>query len=518
MAAQSRRSVAASRPELFFALVRPTGCLSEDITAAMKAELARVGYTVASVVKVSHLLHSMRKYAALKDFEGPEDQRIEKHMNAGDELRETLQDGGALAYLAAREVFTHRPEDPKNIAWVIDSLKHKREVDVLRGLYGDQLLVVSVYADEDERVKALGRRIARSWGTHEEAEEKARKLIHRDQEGADTNAFGQDVRSTFPLADYFISATNNVRGQVGRMVETLFGRPTRSPSRDEYAMSMARSAALRSADLSRQVGAVIVDGDGEVIVAGCNEVPKPGGGVYWEGDPDDSRDCIQGFDPNATTSREMLIEVFKSLKERGWLAKSVSGAAPTQLAERARKEQVLEKDRVTNLVEFGRIVHAEMNALLRAAAAGLSIRSMRMVCTTFPCHVCARHLLGSGLSEVVYIEPYPKSMAPDQYPNAIAVGERKSPGMLRFSPFIGWSPVRYTRIFQFGKRKDDTGYLQTWDPYQAFPKIGGAPDAHRNFERDLIARTNELLTSVDSPRATGEGRRTRTKNMKRTKR
>jgi cytidine deaminase len=498
------QSRSAARPEIFFAFVRPTGCQAADVIAALRAELSRVAYSVAPVIKVSGLLHSFANYAHLSTFEGPEDARIEAHMNAGDELRKQFDDPGLLGYLAAEAIATERLGKVDGTAWIIDSLKHKREVEVLRETYGEYVFVISIYADEDDRIRSLSRDIARYRGTHEGADDTARKLIKRDQEGSETNKFGQDVRTTFPLADYFISTTQDIRRQVGRMIETLFGRPTRSPSQDEYAMSVARSAALRSADLSRQVGAVIVDRDGEVVVAGCNEVPKPGGGVYWEGDSPDKRDFTLGFDPNEATSRDMLIELFRRIGEQGWLSRSASKQGPTSLAKRAMNEKVLERARVTSLVEFGRIVHAEMNAVLRAASSGISVRGMRMICTTFPCHVCARHLLGSGLSEVVYIEPYPKSLASVQYPDAISVGEKDAPGMLRFRPFMGWSHLRYARIFEFGKRKDDTGYLQIWDAHHAQPKVAGIPDAHRNIEEGLAAKMKELLATLGISRTSNK--------------
>src|SRR5262249_2273140 len=153
-------------------------------------------------------------------------------------------------------------------AWLIDSLKHPAEIDLLRDIYGNNLVVVSIYADELVRRRALTRLISKSRGTSANAESKAQQLIVRDQQGADTSpdGIGQDVRRAFAKADYFITASKNAREQVARMIETLFGRPTRSPSREEYGMAVAQSAALRSADLSRQVGAVIVDEDGEVLV------------------------------------------------------------------------------------------------------------------------------------------------------------------------------------------------------------------------------------------------------------
>jgi len=65
----------------------------------------------------------------------------------------------------------------------------------------------------------------------------------------------------------------------------LFGHPYETPTFDEYAMFIAFSAALRSADLSRQVGAVIARNN-EIIGTGANDCPKYGGGLYWpEYDP-----------------------------------------------------------------------------------------------------------------------------------------------------------------------------------------------------------------------------------------
>lgn len=56
-------------------------------------------------------------------------------------------------------------------------------------------------------------------------------------------------------------------------------------------------------------------------------------------------------------------------------------------------------------------MHAEMFAITDAARRGLSVRDATLYCTTFPCHMCARHIIASGIRKVVYIEPYPKSMA-----------------------------------------------------------------------------------------------------------
>ena len=58
----------------------------------------------------------------------------------------------------------------------------------------------------------------------------------------------------------------------------------------EYAMFMAYAASLRSAELGRQVGAVILSQQGEFISVGANEVPCGGGGLYWSDDAHDGRE------------------------------------------------------------------------------------------------------------------------------------------------------------------------------------------------------------------------------------
>ena len=83
-----------------------------------------------------------------------------------------------------------------------------------------------------------------------------------------------------------------------RFVDLLFGHPFRTPSPEEYAMYQASAVTLRSSDNSRQVGAAIVnltlDGDRkkntDVVAVGMNEVPRRGGGFYWDQDSPDHRD------------------------------------------------------------------------------------------------------------------------------------------------------------------------------------------------------------------------------------
>ena len=83
-----------------------------------------------------------------------------------------------------------------------------------------------------------------------------------------------------------------------RFCELIFGSNEISPTKLEYGMYAAKGAALRSMDLSRQVGAAIFTSRGEKLSLGSNEVPKAGGGTYWPDDDVDDRDFKRGGDGN----------------------------------------------------------------------------------------------------------------------------------------------------------------------------------------------------------------------------
>ena len=52
-------------------------------------------------------------------------------------------------------------------------------------------------------------------------------------------------------------------------------------------------------------------------------------------------------------------------------------------------------------------IHAEQNAIIQAAKLGISIEEATMYCTHQPCVICAKMIVNSGISRVVYGEGYP---------------------------------------------------------------------------------------------------------------
>lgn len=168
--------------------------------------------------------------------------------------------------------------------------------------------------------------------------------------------------------------------------------PYVTPTFDEYAMFLAFAASLSSADLSRQVGAVVAIDD-QVVATGANDCPKAGGGRYWPRlnksthfieDQPDGRDYKRKEDSNRVEQLKIIDDIVKRASAAG---------LPPENAERLREE--LEGSRVRDLTEFGRVVHAEMDALLTCMPyrRGRSTDG-RKISLRLPLRQCRRRLRG----------------------------------------------------------------------------------------------------------------------------
>jgi len=189
----------------------------------------------------------------------------------------------------------------------------------------------------------------------------------------------------------------------------------------------------------RQVGAAITSVEGDILSVGCNEVPKAGGGQYWEGDPGDERDHEKGNDSNDARKNAILDEIMNTL--------------PGKLPQREEIRTAITKTSLFAITEFGRAVHAEMEAILACGRKGISTIGRTLYTTTFPCHNCARHIIGAGIAKVVYIEPYPKSKAKELHEDAIAgfdgadsLCRERNPSDFQFEEIVQATSSRFNGI------------------------------------------------------------------------
>lgn len=129
------------------------------------------------------------------------------------------------------------------------------------------------------------------------------------------------------------------------------------PSWDEYFIKIAELVKERSTCLRRRVGAVIVK-ENRILTTGYNGAP-----------------------PGA-----------KHCDEIGCLREAMS--IPS--GERH---------------ELCRALHAEQNAVIQAAKYGIPIEGATIYTTTYPCVICAKILIASGIIRIVYRGGYPDELS-----------------------------------------------------------------------------------------------------------
>jgi deoxycytidylate deaminase len=479
------------RPTLIFGFVAAVGTNLAPLIDAFASSLRAFDYEPISLHLTNLLIEHVAEKGSLTWAN--EAERLERLMTAGDQLREQLKRGDAMALLSCFGIATHsqKHSSAKPNAFLIRQLKHPEEIAALRRVYGDRFFAIAIYSTFNERLAHL--RDARQIEENE-----ARRLIRRDEED-ETNEFGQRTRDTFALADVFIrlneSSLPAAQDEAQRFLDLIFGRPDLSPKATEHAMYLAYAASLRSADLSRQVGAAIVSELGDVVAVGANDVPQAGGGQYWPGKKD-RRDHRQGYDSNQRRKMEIAKDIFDRTHPRG------------DEADFERFLKQLDGSLLLDITEYGRAVHAEMEALLACARAGTSTRRATLFTTTFPCHNCAKHIVDAGITEVVYVEPYPKSLASPLHGDAIHSEEHEdsgepSDGKVMFRHYVGVGPRRYLDLFSLSlgsgrrvKRKTKKGDLSRWERHASSPRVPSEMSS-QGLEALAIHELSSAMENVD---------------------
>lgn len=435
-------------------MVAPIGSGASTVANLIKKKIEENFSYKANIIKISEIINSHAESVGAIKVDANDSHRVEKLQDIGNRLR-GRHSNDVLGILSIDQIYKTRNDsesgEDRRYCTIIDSLKNPEEVAVLRKVYGDLFWLVGVFSPEEKRISRLESNVASSAYLS--------KIKDADyDEGLDS---GQSVRKTMNYADIFFrndeDNTDNVGIAVDRFLNLIFGVGVQTPTRDEYAMQAASGISLNSACLSRQVGAVIVSKTGEIIGQGANDVPKFGGGTYNIDDGSgDNRcykwkacQCWNDFHKN---------KLFDQINAK--VGNSVNAID---------LRQSLRNTDVKNLIEFSRAVHAEMEAIISVARLGKGgIVGSKLFTTTFPCHNCARHIVASGIDTVVYIEPYPKSLALTLHSDAITTNTNES-GKVAFLQYAGVSPSSFSRVFGAKQERKESGKLKEVIPKTARP-------------------------------------------------
>jgi len=189
-------------------------------------------------------------------------------------------------------------------------------------------------------------------------------------------------------------ATRNLEIRISPFLGLISHDKPRYPDVDEVMMAVAYMQATRSRCIKRQVGAIIVDQQDNIVSIAFNENPPP---IELCGDR--SR-CEKEW--------RMLGEI-ESLRQ--------CPCCKSPFAEANAFRQTCEKCGI-NLgkalfpdrgAKYCRAMHAEETAIRQSPRRDL--RGCTLYTTTFPCYGCAKVIVAAGIRRVVYVEPYPEQNA-----------------------------------------------------------------------------------------------------------
>lgn len=135
----------------------------------------------------------------------------------------------------------------------------------------------------------------------------------------------------------------------------IFTTPSARPSWKTYFIRLTQMVATRSTCLRRQVGAIIVR-ENRILATGYNGAPS-----FVAHCHELPEGCLREANKIPSGQRQ----------------------------------------------ELCRGLHAEQNAILQAAAFGVSLKGSELFCTHQPCITCAKMLINAGIEKVYFLGDYP---------------------------------------------------------------------------------------------------------------
>lgn len=513
--------------ELLIGLCGLIGAGMNSVRNCLEKELIDLGYEIEHI----HLSSLIKKYFFPDEPELKGYKRYIRYQELGNIVREAhgpqILAEAAISEIAEiqkkAQIAEGKQDDKdwkfqKKVAYIIDQVKNPSEVELLRMVYQHNFYYIGVIRSETERKRNLR---DESILKHEVDD-----LIHKDRKSNGDN--GQQTEKAILDADFYIRNTQShyasLSEKINRFISLIHGVNGLTPSLNEKGMFYAYTSSLQSACLSRQVGAAILDKDGNIIATGRNDVPKFKGGLYSYEDKGKDYRCIHKGSKcyndiyknkikeniKDIISKELGIEHNKT--KRYFSEDTVSKPNQTdinikeidpsscdlELSEELVNrisDSIYKKSGLGSLIEFSRSIHAEMDAITSLARiSGANTKGKILFTTTYPCHNCARHIVASGIESVIYIEPYEKSLALELHDDAIVDNVDDATSKLAFTTFEGVAPRRYQKFFfSTSDRKKDGLALTKCSKYENHVDIQFL-DSAQTFQVKIFADFQDKIT------------------------
>jgi len=354
---------------------------------------------------------------------------IKVYQDAGDKIRRYGKI--TLAGVENRNAIKHLPE---TINRVVKGLrKHKGDqpcyiiVDAIRNPYEAKFFkdrysafyLVSVNAPNDDRISYLQKVHKYSLEQIEDLDKRESGEYEKDNSKKKSNDLDKDslihslvtqnVKRCIEISDIHIfnprkePTNHNVLASQLIWYTALMQHPGLvTPTSMERTMQFAISAKTNSGCISRQVGAVVTDRNHSVKAIGWNDVPN--GQVPCN--LRSLKSLESSFDPVEYSEYERNNPEFRDAAKTQYgkvVHVEKCGRSPAYCFKSLKNSIDTEKNQVHT-----RSLHAEENAFLQLSKYGSpGIEGGILYTTASPCELCAKKAYQLGVSEIVFIDPYP---------------------------------------------------------------------------------------------------------------
>ncbi|MEN4768875.1 anti-phage dCTP deaminase [Duffyella gerundensis] len=337
---------------------------------------------------------------------------------------------------------------------VIDAIRNPYEAKFFKDRYA-AFHLVSINAPDEHRTRYLQK-------LHKFSSEQIKKIDDEESgkgEGDYKHLTNPNVKKCIEISDIHLFNPKNeydnnnvLKAQIAWYIALMQHPGLISPTAMERVMQVAYTVKLNSGCISRQVGAVVTDNDNSIKSVGWNDVAKgqvPCAMRSMDGLMNDFHsETYSHYERNNERFRAKAREFYENFKTVTLKSDPFKGRNISYCF----KDIHNSIDNKSNQVHT-RALHAEENAFLQLAKyGGNGIVSGKLYTTASPCELCAKKAYQLGISEVVFIDPYP-GITQD---HIINIGTAP-PKLIQFRGAIGKA---YHRLYeQVIPIKDELDYM-----------------------------------------------------------
>ncbi|WP_372012466.1 hypothetical protein [Pseudoxanthomonas sp. 10H] len=346
--------------------------------------------------------------------------------------------------LAKAAFYSNQSRGKKSTRVVIDAIRNPFELVYLRDQFA-AFFAIAITADDGQRRARL-----EQIGLEKRDIESLDKKEYEAGKSLKTyaNLVSQNIQECIQKSDIFLTNPGNpedfavsirkLNAQIVRYVALMLRPGLITPTRDERCMQLAFAAKLNSGCISRQVGAAVADANYSVKSIGWNDVPAGQVPCLLR----DADQLVRGGDASAFSSYENTEAKFKAQIDKHYKTRNESLKKLGMPCPFCFKDAYNTITDTENQVHT-RALHAEENAFLQLAKHGSSgINGGVLYTTASPCELCSKKAFQLGITEVIYVDPYPGI----SLTHVLRSGsEDKRPSLRLFSGSVGHA---YHRLYE----------------------------------------------------------------------